>query len=379
MAELPLELPDGVPLAGFAQRLSKNQGTRDPVSVRALALFEPGCSVVLVSAEILLVPASLTRVVRERLTDLNLDVLVLGATHTHSGPGGYWKHLLAEYATMGQYQPQVFEALANRIVEVVRRAVSTRVPVELSTARAELPALARNRNGGAVDGHLLLVRLTGYRGPLAQVVVFPAHPTLLGMENRRISGDWPGALMRGQPVTTLFFQGAAGDQSVQMPPDVASTPSAYAGLLSAELAKLRLSAADPAPPLAAAVASTLLPAPDPGASPGLLRRLSANLTFGFFPERSSVTALRLGPVMILAVPAEPVAEVGRLWRAAVGDGAEVVSLAGDYLAYVDTSERVSRREGEAVRTLFGPELERRLGQAVVTAATAADGRGGTAP
>ncbi len=376
-AELPLELPGRVPLAGFPRLSWDDEGVREPVSVRALVLSEPGCSVALVSAEILLVPSALTRAVQAHLADLRLDALVLAATHTHSGPGGYWKNTVIERAGMGPYEPRIFEALARQIAEAVRRASSARAPAALSAASAEVPALARNRSTGAVDGRLLLARLATARGPLAQVIAYPAHPTLLGMDNRRISGDWPGELMRAQPATTLFFQGAMGDQSARLPDGVTPTPRAYAGALSAEVARLRPAASDPAPALAVATVSTLLPAPDLGASPPLLRRLAANLLYDFAPERGQVTALRLGPLLLLAIPAEPVAEVARRWRAAAGDGAEVVSLAGDYLGYVESPQRMTEGAGEMVRTYYGPELEQRLGKAVAAAAAAVDGRSPT--
>jgi neutral ceramidase len=374
VAEVPLELAGRVPVAGYPRLSWADEGARDPVSVRALVLSEPGCTVALVSVEILLVPSELTRAVQARLADLRLDALVLAATHTHSGPGGYWKNAVAERAATGPYEPRIFAALADGIAEAVRRAASGRVPAALSAASAEVPGLARNRDGGATDGRLLVVRLATARGQLAQVIAYPAHATLLGMENRRLSGDWPGELMRAQPTTTLFFQGAVGDQSAQLPHALAPTPQAYALALAAEVARLRLPPVDPAPALAAATVSTLLPAPELGASPPLLRRLAANLLHGWAPERSRVTALRLGPVLLLAVPAEPVAEVARQWRAAAGDGAEVVSLAGDYLGYVESAERMTEGTGETMRTYYGPELDQRLGRAVAAAAAASDGR-----
>ncbi len=373
VAELPLELPERVPLAGFPRLSWSDDGARDPVSVRALVLSEPGCTVALVSAEIMLVPATLTREVQARLSDLRLDALVLAATHTHAGPGGYWKNAVAEHAATGPYDPRIFAVLVDRIAEAVRRAASGRAPASLSAGSTEVRALARNRDGGATDGRLLVVRLGTAGRPLAQVIAYPAHATLLGTESRRLSGDWPGELMRAQPATTLFFQGAVGDQSTRLPDGAVPTPRVYALALSAEVARMRLPPADPAPPMATATVSALLPAPELGASPPLLRRLAANFLY-WAPERSRVTALRLGPVLLLAVPAEPVAEVARRWREAAGDGAEVLSLAGDYLGYVESPERMTARAGETVRTYYGPELDRRLGRAVAAAAAAADDR-----
>ena len=80
-----------------------------------------------------------------------------------------------------------------------------------------------------------------------------------------------------------------------------------------------------------------------------------------------MTALRAGPVLLLAVPAEPSEAVGRRWRQALGDDSEVVSLAGDYLGYVETPQRVRARVGEAKRTYLGPDLAFVLGEGLVAA------------
>jgi hypothetical protein len=89
---------------------------------------------------------------------------------------------------------------------------------------------------------------------------------------------------------------------------------------------------------------------------------------GLLPAEASVTAVRLGPLLLLAVPAEPVAAVGEAWRAAAGPGAEVLALAGGYAGYVEAPARMARGEGETSRTYYGPDLEARLGGALRLAA-----------
>jgi neutral ceramidase len=374
-AEVPLDLPGTVPVGGFPRWRWASQGVRDRVSVRALALGEPGCLVVLASVEILVVPGDLSRAVASRVKDLALDGLLVAATHTHAGPGGYWNHALAERVATGPYDARIFEALADRVAEAVRRAVAARKPALLSATRTELSDLSRNRNGTELDGRLLALRLSTAAGePLAQVLVFPAHATLLGRENRRLSGDWPGSLSRAQAATTLFFQGAMGDQSVRLPGGApGATPETYATALGARLAQLSFSRGDPRPPLSVATAVTLLPDVQLGAVPRPLRRAATNLLGSRLPSRGQVTVLRLGPVLLLAVPAEPSAAVGRQWRSALGEEAEVLSLAGDYLGYAETRERVQAGQGEVGRTYYGPDLAVRLERALEAAAAAAQG------
>ena len=146
-------------------------------------------------------------------------------------------------------------------------------PAYLSVARAEVPELARNRGSGTeVDGHLVSVRLTGLSGrEVAQVVLYPAHATLLGLENRLLSGDWPGALMRSGRAPILFFQGALGDQTTRLPPRVTGKPESYARALQTRLDALEASPPDPWPELVVATATAVLPPTDLGASPAVLR------------------------------------------------------------------------------------------------------------
>jgi hypothetical protein len=368
-AVVPLELPGPLPVAGFARLHWFEDGRRDGVAARALVLKEPGCAVALVSMEILLVPGRLQRAIERRVRDLELDGVIVAATHTHAGPGAYWDDPLGERLATGPYRNEIFDRLVDRAAEAIRAAAAALEPAYLSIGRGRVESLARNRAGGAVDGHLVSVRLVGLSGKdLGAMVSYPSHATLLGIENRLLSGDWPGALMRAQSAPLLFFQGAHGDQSPAPPPRQPPTPELYAKALAGRIAGLAHSQPDPWPELALATATAVLPAPIPGATPPLLRRIARNLFYDWVPARARVSALRLGPVTFLAVPGEPVAAVGDAMRASAGDGAEVLSLAGDYLGYVETTERMAEAAGETVRTYYGPELADRLQGALTLAA-----------
>ncbi len=95
------------------------------------------------------------------------------------------------------------------------------------------------------------------------------------------------------------------------------------------------------------------------------------------PARATVSALRIGPVLLVAVPGEPVAVLGARWREVAGPGSEIVGLADGYLGYFETPAHVKARVGEAVRGYYGEELAPRLERAVAAAAGAA--RPGGAP
>jgi len=368
-----LAAPPGTPIGGYPRLRFASQGVRDEPMARAIVLSEPGLSVAIASVDILLVPAALQAKVEARLADLKLDALLVGATHTHAGPGGFWKDALGERFGTGPHDPAWEEALAGRIADAVRAAASDRAPARLSVARVRLPGLVVNRDGGETNGRLLALRVEHTDGELVgQVVVFPSHATVHGSRNRLLSGDWPGALARDLPGVTVFLQGAEGDQTWRRPverpgarPDDAAEN--YARLLADEVRRLPFPPGDGAPALAAASAEVTLPAPSFGAAPPFLDRLLSNLLWNWLPARTRVVALQTGPAVLLVVPAEPGEAVGRGWRDAAGPGAEVVSLVGDYVGYVETPEGVRARTGEARRTYLGPELAKALGDGLAAA------------
>ncbi len=374
----PLDLGPAPLIGGFPRWRWLAEGVRDPVTARALVLEQPGARVALVSVELLLVPEALDEAVRGRLSDLGLDALLLAPTHTHAGPGGYWDSLAGEVGATGPYHPDTFARLVDDLVATVRAAHAARGPARLEVIRARLEGLSRSRTGAEPDGRLLVVRLARPSGePVAELVGFPAHATFLGRWNRQLSGDWPGRLLvAGARGPRLFVQGAIGDQSVRLPPGAVGPGepehAAYARLLGDSIDVLGGRSFAASPRLAVASATVALPALAPGAVPALLRPAARSLLEGLLPGSARVTALRLGPVLLVATPAEPVEAVGRAWRAAAGPDAELLSLVGGYVGYVDTASRFTAGEGEARRSYYGPGLAARLEEAVVSAARAVD-------
>jgi len=375
----PLGLGPAPVIGGFPRWRWAAEGVLDPVTARALVLGEPGIRVALVSVEVLIIPDALEAAVRARLADLRLDALVLAATHTHSGPGGYWDSFIGGRAATGPYDPAVFAGLVDDVVAVVREAHRALAPASLSVMRGRVQGLVRNRNGGPAGGGLLVARLTRPSGEtVAELLRFTAHPTFLGKANRKISGDWPGRLLAsGVRGPRLFFQGAIGDQSIQLPPGAVRAGElehvAYARLLDDTVNAMATGPADPSPRLSAARATVQLPRLSPGAVPAALWPAARTLLGGTMPTTAAVTAIRLGPLLLVATPAEPSELVGLNWRLVAGDGAVTLALANGYIGYVEEGEAFAAGAGEVRRSYYGPELAGTLARAIAVTAKAADG------
>jgi hypothetical protein len=354
----PIDVPLGAPIAGFAHLTYRSDGA-DPITVRALVVASGSCRVAVVSAELLLVPDSLRAAVVARLHGQGLTGIILGATHTHASPGGYWENVAAERAGLGPYDPAMRDLVANAMAEAVRRALATEGPARLSVARGRDTNIVRGREGAPPDGRLTALRLDRPDGqPLAELDVFASHATLLGIHNRRISGDWPAQLFaHSKHGVRLLLQGPVGDQSHFLPDSFGPlTIESYGVAVDRAVEALSFSSPDPAPSFAYAAAEVTLPTPEPPVVPRLLRQAATNLVAGILPTQARVSALQLGPVLLLSTPCEVMAPAAARWRELGGPGTEVVSLADGYLGYLDGPLGRAGPGAHPERSYYGPAL-----------------------
>ena len=223
-ARVEITPPVGTPLAGYSRRKGRpSQGVRDPLYVRALALSDGEDTVLLGSADLLVIPPTLMeKVVRRFSSELHLprQAIILAATHTHSGAGAIAPGFLYQIA-FGRYNPRIEAMIIDRLIQAARQALEHRQPVRWGLGVQEdfLGGLVENRMipGGSVDAGLRVLLLESLEGrPQAIMVNAAAHPTLLSSKQMRFSADYPGALTQqieaAYPgVVCLFVNGAAGD------------------------------------------------------------------------------------------------------------------------------------------------------------------------
>lgn len=360
------------PLAGYAGRYGKLfEGVVDPVFARALVLQAgDGARVALVSAELILITAELRAAVAERTKDLGLGGLVVLATHTHAGPGGYARGRVQQVLGMGGYDAAVETALADGIARAVREAAAapmSEVALQAATLQSEGVAVDRHGEGLPAEAPLTSARFVADGDRVAaRVVVFGMHPTTYTDLDFMISGDWPGAAMRKLEEdgggAALFVQGAGGDVTYFRREEVEKDQrAAVTGFRVAQLARATGVARGPAREvkLDFTEVEVGLPAAEARGAPWLARRFVSNVLDRMAPRTTRVARLSLVPsgagesrLVLQFVPGEPVSALGKMWGA---EGA-VVGLANDYIGYIETPERVAAGEREAVRTYFGPSL-----------------------
>jgi hypothetical protein len=390
------------------------------LGARALVLRAGALEAVLVSLPVLLISPDLEESVLQAAGLGPQACLLLAATHTHSGPGGYWQSPLGVLGATGAFSSERRTALAAAAAEAITRARTAQRPARLSLAQADWaqgPASPRAQH--ALDPSLTAVQAQDEAGrPLGTLAVYGMHPTVIPRSQRTLSGDWPEAAARALEQAgsgpSLVLQGAGGDAtwprgglgglaaSVREAVDGAQSNPGESDVraLGAEVARRTLAllagkipsalpgaaalALGSAPPgtdvatpvrLACSVRLVALPAPEGGlALVYPLRTAATNLLRLLAPRATLQTTLDLPGLRLIGVPGEPVGELGLSARAGSALPLAVVGLADGYVGYAETRLRAEQGEGESSRTWHGSGLAAALGLEPQAAAPKAPGR-----
>ena len=204
--------PSGhLPMAGYARRDGPAEGTLDDLMCRAVVLDDGADRLVLAVVDLLYATRPLTALVRARVEyqfGIPADHVMLAATHTHAGPGG-----LAMAGT------PLLQLLSDRIVDVITQAGAGLVPARILLGDTTVDDVSLNRRDpdGARDSRARVLRLVECAGgaPIATLVNYACHATILEHDNRAWSADFPGAACRTMETvaggTALYLQGCAGN------------------------------------------------------------------------------------------------------------------------------------------------------------------------
>ncbi len=218
-ATATLSIPDGTPMAGYAAREGDSDGTLDELTVSCLVLDADGERFALIAIDLIGVDAEMIEAIAAA-TDFKPEAVALCASHTHSGPAGVLKRL--HPAEQAEYDPELRSRVIDTCVKVVNHALQWRDPADVTFARSRADGIAANRNrpDGPFDPTVSVITVRSWLGaPIATVVHFACHPTILPSLSRMISSEFPGAIRRGLPAdrngVVLFVNGAAGDVSTR--------------------------------------------------------------------------------------------------------------------------------------------------------------------
>ncbi len=239
-AKVDITPPVGFPLWGYAARHdAPSTAVLDPLQARALVLAVGKVKLALVSLDLGRAPSrqSLHKIRQQVREAAGVEHLFLVASHTHHGP----VLEMDDWPTPEKsYVGELDQKLAGVIVEAARNCR----PARLGIAARETD-LNRNRHSRRperpVDRALIVARVDDLAGkPLAVLINFAAHPTMIDAKDRRLSADYPGALAQVIEKETgavcLFLQGAAGDLSPN--PGKKATPAEFGEILGRQVLEL---------------------------------------------------------------------------------------------------------------------------------------------
>jgi len=338
--------PSGLSLWGYSDRKGPATGVLDPLYARVLVLEVRGQRLALVVVDLgrPFGPTSLERLRNATRNDVSL--LVVSATHTHSGPV-----IQDEYpGGTPAWETASLEKIANAVEEACKHLANAQIGTGYGVAFIGHNRLRVNSDGtvswfernvtevptAPVDGTVSVLRVDSADGrPLAILVNYACHPVIFGSDNLQYSADFPGAMIRsveaafeGKPLC-FFLQGAPGD----MNPYYAVTPKQQAaiemrdrtgrilGNEAVRIAKEIHTHADPRPELQ--FAEDILTAHlrwDPSKwREAMIAVFGANGSEPFAPRLDSIrlpvtTVLINKTIAILSMPGEPFVEYQIRWR-----------------------------------------------------------------
>ena len=265
-AEVDITPPPGMPKAGHSKNAQDGIGFRTRLRARVIHLRAGTTSLALVAGDMHAGSAVVHRLVAQAIaetTDVPLAGLLLGATHTHAGPGQF--HGCDFYnrfaSNRAGFDPAYTYFLVERIAGAIREACTNRRPARLATGTAAVWGYTRNRslaahvrNGTVADQriapqrkyaainpalHLLRVDAAASAGgfePLAALAVFSIHGTGISRHDASYNADvWAyitGELAHGveqrtgiRPVAGAI-EGTHGDMTPAVRPGMLVYPEA---------------------------------------------------------------------------------------------------------------------------------------------------------
>ncbi len=254
LAKLSLGLMAGAPGDGAPRVPLFQTGEPGPhaLGARALVLrpMDRGAPLAICRLDLVMVDRRVHAGVLTRVLDLGFtaDTLILAATHTHSGPGGFATACLAQALGTDHARPEVLERVVAAATKAIRTGYDAAVPAHLGFVTAHdrdaagKPILARNRSApdpDRLDTEVLGLRLDAADGSrrIALLLDYAVHPVWGRPRQRIFDPDVAGALERmptaADGAAVVFVNGAEGDVAPRLG---RADPGAPAPLASFEAA-----------------------------------------------------------------------------------------------------------------------------------------------
>ncbi|MCA9426907.1 MAG: neutral/alkaline non-lysosomal ceramidase N-terminal domain-containing protein [Candidatus Omnitrophica bacterium] len=376
-------------LGGYGERMSQPAtGIHDDLRAKALVFVQGDKKFALVTADALGFPPPFKEEIVKKIGDPSWTVenIMLLPSHSHTSFDMSEINPKNEMGIpqLGIFNLSLYTVLSIRFSTLIQDAERDLAPITIGTESAFLKDWVRNRRDGeeVTDQVLTVTRIDDEEGnPFAVFANFAAHPTFMSAKDMMFSGGWPGHLQRtvealiGDEVECLFSNGAEGDQSpiARRRSGNSSWERAerYGRELGIEVYRLwKEIETQPVEKFEYSYEKLELPTrtwhPDfmatGGAEYGLREDLMDLLIDQMVPEESACGFLRLNDLLIIGIPGEMTAEIGKKLRDQVAEKTGVKhpiigGLANEWISYILSPEQYNGGGGyEASVSFYGPQL-----------------------
>jgi neutral ceramidase len=201
-------------MLGYGKSTQRTKGLHLRLRSRAFVFADaeaPDNRVLIVVNDLPLILEGITQAVLRELRMRHGELyreqnVMITATHTHSGPGGYGHHLLYNLTTNG-FHTKTFDAIVDGMLEAIERAHADVAPAELTLGHGELRDASINRSPTSfarnplpdkeffpegIDPQTTLLRVDRDGRTVGAINWFPTHGTSMTNHNCLISGDNKG-------------------------------------------------------------------------------------------------------------------------------------------------------------------------------------------
>ena len=220
-----------VPMWGYGARHDAlSNGILDPLYADALVIQAGNSKIAIVGLDLGRAPAEKSlEVIRQRIkNEAGIESSFIAGSHTHHGP--VLELTDAEGKGKGRFDAALryYKQMEDAIVGAILEANAKLAPAKMAAGSIQLEGFNRNRHTKLQpkpsDRDLGVMRFDDSSGkPLAILVNFTAHPTMIPASTLKFSADYVGAMRetveKEMGVSMIFMQGAAGDQSVNEGPN----------------------------------------------------------------------------------------------------------------------------------------------------------------
>ena len=200
--------PFTTPIAIDAHRGGKHfEGVHDSIYVRAFVFKQGEKKIAYVSADLLIIPPSVTKMFDTILKKEGFDEsnIFFTATHTHTSIGAWYNSYVGKLFA-GKYDERVPKFIASTISAAIVDAEKKCSPVKIGYAEFPTHKLVFNRllkqmahlpeQLGEVDSLLRVVKMEKETGECAAIITFAAHNTVFHESLMKLSADWCGLMMK---------------------------------------------------------------------------------------------------------------------------------------------------------------------------------------